>query len=120
MIVTVSLDLPKRRSARILTSPRVTVSPRNRLPHRARNGTLTALEGGEPHAASWTDCRPTPYLVRAWSRAYDLVGVAGFEPAASPTEAKYWRNCQRCSTLDLGQTIRGCPLASTVVGGDCY
>ena len=27
MIVTVSLDLPKRRSARILTSPRVTVRP---------------------------------------------------------------------------------------------
>ncbi len=38
MIVTVSLDLPKRRSARILTSPRVTVSPRNRPPYRARNG----------------------------------------------------------------------------------
>ena len=38
MIVTVSLDLPKRRSARILTSPRVTVSPRNPPPYRARNG----------------------------------------------------------------------------------
>jgi hypothetical protein len=38
MIVTVSLDLPKRRSACILMSPRVTMSPRNRLPHRARNG----------------------------------------------------------------------------------
>ena len=27
---------------------------------------------------------------------------------------------QRHSVLDLGQTVRGCPLASTAVGGDCY
>jgi len=46
MIVTVSLDLPKRRSVRILTSPRVTVSPRNRLPHRARNGHAHGFGGG--------------------------------------------------------------------------
>jgi hypothetical protein len=52
MIVTVSLDLPKRRSARILTSPRVTVSPRNRPPYRARN-TLTAPEAA---VAGWRIC----------------------------------------------------------------
>jgi hypothetical protein len=27
---------------------------------------------------------------------------------------------QRHSVLDLGQTVRECPLASTAVGGDCY
>jgi hypothetical protein len=48
MSVTASLDLPKCRSARILTSPPVTVSPRNRLPHRARNGHAHDSGSGKP------------------------------------------------------------------------
>ena len=28
--------------------------------------------------------------------------------------------CQRRGMLGLGQTVRGCPLASTAVGGDCH
>lgn len=38
MIVAAGSDLPSRRSARAPTSPRVTVSPRKRLPNRARSG----------------------------------------------------------------------------------
>jgi len=30
------------------------------------------------------------------------------------------RDCQRRSTPGLGQTVRGCPLASTAGGGDCH
>jgi hypothetical protein len=58
----VSLELPKRSSARILTSPRVTVRPRNRLPHRARNGHAHGSGGGERfytdhHRATRRRCR---------------------------------------------------------------
>jgi hypothetical protein len=53
MIVTVSLDLPKRRSARILTSPRVTVSPAIDHPIGHATGTLTAPEAA---VAGWRIC----------------------------------------------------------------
>jgi hypothetical protein len=42
-------------------------------------------------------------------------GVGLFVPKSS-TDA----NCQRRSIPGLGQTVRGCPLASTAVRGDCH
>jgi hypothetical protein len=72
MIVTVSLDLPKHRSTRILTSPRVTVSPRNQLPYRARNGHAYGSVGSSPGVALAGLIHRRPVL-RGWSDGHVLV-----------------------------------------------
>jgi len=67
------------------------------------------------------------YSAPAESRAHigympsELVGVAGFEPAASSSRSQ--RAMSPTTTLtqsDLPRTVRGRPLASAGVSGGCY
>ena len=53
--------------------------------------------------------------------ACELVGVAGFEPAASSSRSQRARSPTTTLTpSDLPRTVRGRPLASAGVCGGCY
>ena len=50
-----------------------------------------------------------------------VVGVAGFEPAASSSRSQRARSPSTTLTpSDLPPTVRGRPLVSAAVGGGCY
>jgi hypothetical protein len=49
-----------------------------------------------------------------------LVGVAGFEPAASSSRSQVAARVTSAAARGLRQTVRGCPLTSAVGRGDCH
>ena len=51
---------------------------------------------------------------------FELVGVAGFEPAASSSRTQVPAGTASAAARGLRQTVRGCPLTSTVGRGDCH